>query len=298
MVWYNIKGFRSREGPVSLPATCLASDADVRVRGLPHIVRVAPVRRPVAGSIVLHALLLAAALVLTRHYTLPIPGEPTAIALVFQQPAPPAAPATTLPAPPPPAVEPQAPPPTAAPAPPPPATQPPDLEVPLPPPTVEAPSPPLPLPPPPAPAPPQPVRPASPPRPAPRPTPSPVPPHPTAAAPAPAQPASTAPSSATASAAQPALSPNWRGALAAWLETHKTYPEQARRRGEQGRGSVRFTVDRSGQVLDVAIVSSTGSSILDDAIERMLRGAHVPPFPANMDETEVTVTVQIRYALE
>jgi len=288
MVWYNIKGFRSREGPVSLPATCLALEADFRVRSLPHIIRRAPARRPIAGSIVLHALLLAAALVLTRQYTLPIPGEPTAIALVFQQPAPSTAPAATLPAPPPPAVEPQTPPPTAAPAPPPPATQPPAPDVPLPPPPVEAPPPPLP--------PPQPARHTSPLRAAPRPTPSPVPPRSTGAVPAPS--ARTAPPAATASAAQPALSPNWQGALAAWLETHKTYPEQARRRGEQGRGSVRFTVDRSGQVLDVAIVSSTGSSILDDAIERMLRGAHVPPFPANMDETQVTVTVQIRYALE
>ena len=61
---------------------------------------------------------------------------------------------------------------------------------------------------------------------------------------------------------------------------------------------MRFTVDRSGQVLDVAIVSSTGSPILDDAIQRMLRGAHVPPLPANMDETQITVTVQIRYGLE
>ena len=61
---------------------------------------------------------------------------------------------------------------------------------------------------------------------------------------------------------------------------------------------MRFTVDRSGQVLDVAIVSSTGSPILDNAIEHMLRGAHVPPLPASMEETQVTVTVQIRYALE
>jgi protein TonB len=127
---------------------------------------------------------------------------------------------------------------------------------------------------------------------------SPAPPRPAQAVPSPAPSTSPAPPAASAASAQPAISSNWQGELAAWLEAHKTYPDQARRRGEQGHGSVRFTVDHSGQVLDVAIVSSTGSSILDEAIERMLRGARVPPLPANMDETQVTVTVQIRYALE
>jgi TonB family protein len=73
---------------------------------------------------------------------------------------------------------------------------------------------------------------------------------------------------------------------------------EARRRGEQGRATVRFTVDRDGQVEDVSLLSSTGSTILDDAIERMLHGAHVPPFPQAMGQASVTVTVQIRYALE
>ena len=61
---------------------------------------------------------------------------------------------------------------------------------------------------------------------------------------------------------------------------------------------MRFTVDRGGQVLDVQLISGTGSTNLDDAVERMLRGAHLPPFPPEMDQGEVTVTVQIRYRLE
>ena len=71
-----------------------------------------------------------------------------------------------------------------------------------------------------------------------------------------------------------------RASLAAWLAAHKTYPEIARRRGEQGRAVVRFTVDRDGQVLDVQLVSGTGSTSLDDAVERMLHGAHLPAIPA------------------
>jgi protein TonB len=104
---------------------------------------------------------------------------------------------------------------------------------------------------------------------------------------------------AAAAAAPPApLSPGWQSALAAWLEAHKTYPEQARRRGDQGRAVVRFTVDRAGLVQDVEILTSSGSTVLDGAIDRMLSGAHVPPFPPGMTQADVTVTVQIRYALE
>ena len=292
MLWYNIKQFRSRTGPAPPAIACPPPRAAFRERALPDVTRRAPVHRPLAGSVVLHALLFVAALLLASDHTLPIAEEPAAFALVFQQSAPPAA-APAPPAPPPP-VEPQpAPAPTPTPQPPTPAPQPPVLpEAPTSPPPEEQ-QPPLPLPPPAPPPPPEPARRAPPPRPMVRPMPAAAPPR---SAPAPA--ANPAPPVAATTSAQPTISPNWQGALAAWLEAHKTYPERARRRGEQGRGSVRFTVDRSGQVLDVAIVSSTGSPILDDAIERMLRGAHVPALPANMDEAQVTVTVQIRYALE
>jgi len=73
---------------------------------------------------------------------------------------------------------------------------------------------------------------------------------------------------------------------------------EARRRREQGRATVRFTVDRDGQLQDVSILTSTGSAILDEAIDHMLHDAHVPPFPPAMGQTTVTVTVQIRYALQ
>ncbi|MBV9783984.1 MAG: energy transducer TonB [Acidisphaera sp.] len=85
----------------------------------------------------------------------------------------------------------------------------------------------------------------------------------------------------------------WRAALSAWLQAHKTYPQAARRNGEEGRAVVRFTVDRDGRVLDVELVGSSGSQSLDDAAQAMLRGAHLPP-PVR----QLTVTVPVRYRLE
>jgi TonB family protein len=74
-------------------------------------------------------------------------------------------------------------------------------------------------------------------------------------------------------AGAPILSGGYRAALAAWLKSHKHYPESARQRGEEGRAGLRFRVDRSGRVLDYAVVKSTGYADLDAAVEGMMRAA-------------------------
>lgn len=154
------------------------------------------------------------------------------------------------------------------------------------------------------PAPPTPPPPA-PPRPAPRTRPAqaprPVPPSASAAplaqslAPSPAPPPGQA---ATAAPAAVEASSGWRTALTNWLQSHKTYPDQARRRAEEGTAVVRFSVGRDGQVLAVTLVRSSGSTTLDEAAQGMFRGARMPPFTADMLQAETTVTVPIRYRLE
>jgi len=95
----------------------------------------------------------------------------------------------------------------------------------------------------------------------------------------------------------PAIDNAWRNALGQWLAAHKRYPEAARRRSEAGRAQVRFVVAREGRVTSVELLSGTGSSMLDDAVLAMLNGASLPPFPATMPQPEMSVTIQIRYAL-
>ena len=169
-----------------------------------------------------------------------------------------------------------------------------------PPPPPVAEPPPIPEVPPPPPAPPPPVVEAPPP---PRPQPKPVvrppprrpPPQPTQAPlqttmvppPVPPPPTPTG----------PVVSAGYRAALSSWLESHKRYPESARERGEEGRAVLRFRVDRSGRVLGYAIAQSTGHPDLDAAIDQIMRGASLPPFPADMAASEVEVSVAIRFAL-
>lgn len=95
----------------------------------------------------------------------------------------------------------------------------------------------------------------------------------------------------------PTISPDYRMALSNWLESHKRYPEVARQRGEQGSGVLRFRVDRTGHVLDYAVIHSTGYADLDNAIQEMMHGAVLPPFPPSMTEPEIEASVTIRFGL-
>ena len=115
----------------------------------------------------------------------------------------------------------------------------------------------------------------------------------TAALPPMPQPAAPPP----VAARSPTISAGYRGALSAWLESHKQYPQSARERGEQGRVVLRFRVARSGRVLDHAVAGTSGYPDLDASVDAMMRGAAMPPFPADMTAPEIEVTVTVRFAL-
>ena len=96
----------------------------------------------------------------------------------------------------------------------------------------------------------------------------------------------------------PVVSADYRALLSNWLESHKRYPDAARQRGEEGRAVLRFRVDRTGRLLDYAVVGSTGFADLDAAVESMMRGATLPPFPPSMTTPEIEVSVTIRFGLK
>jgi protein TonB len=114
------------------------------------------------------------------------------------------------------------------------------------------------------------------------------------AAPSPAPPSAATP----VAPAPPSVDPRWQAAVSGWLAARKTYPEEARRRGEQGRVAIRFTVDRSGRVVDAAIVTASGSTLLDDAALSLLRQATLPAFPPAMTQDRITITTTMRYTLQ
>jgi len=225
-------------------------------------------RLPLVGSIVAHGCAIALLIVLAARLPplpLPVPIATSGIEIILAPPEPPPPVAETPPPPEPP---------------PPPEAEPPPPEPP--PPAVEAEAP---LPPPPKPA----VKPPPPRRPTPRPARTQAPQQTAMVPPQPAPPPPTP--------TGPIVSAGYRAALSAWLESHKHYPESAREHGEEGRAVLRFRVDRSGRVLDYTLLQSTGHPDLDASLDQMMRGASMPPFPADMASSEVEVSVAIRFAL-
>ena len=95
----------------------------------------------------------------------------------------------------------------------------------------------------------------------------------------------------------PIADSSWQTDVFRWISSRKTYPDEALRRGEEGRVAIRFTVDRSGRVLEAAIVGSSGSALLDRAALALLRQASLPPFPAAMAQAPITITTALRYSL-
>lgn len=128
-------------------------------------------------------------------------------------------------------------------------------------------------------------------------------PDPVPALPLPPAPSYPSPQTAAVPVPRPApvpaaiVSGSYRGMLSAWFERHKRYPESARARGEEGRVGLTFRVARSGQVLNFSITSGSGYPELDAAVQAMMRGATLPPFPADMSADDVQVTVSIRFGL-
>jgi periplasmic protein TonB len=90
----------------------------------------------------------------------------------------------------------------------------------------------------------------------------------------------------------------WRSALAAWVRSRRRYPDEARGQGAEGQVAVRFTVARDGKVLDAQIVRGSGWDVLDQTALTMFRGAHAPPFPAEMTQPKVTTATSIRFRLD
>jgi protein TonB len=78
------------------------------------------------------------------------------------------------------------------------------------------------------------------------------------------------------------------------IESKKRYPEEAKRRGEEGTVVVSFTIDESGNPVNVRLASSSGSSSIDNETLRLIRSLKFPPPP---DGKPVNLRVEVEYQL-
>lgn len=86
--------------------------------------------------------------------------------------------------------------------------------------------------------------------------------------------------------------------VSAHLNRRKVYPAAARQARQQGVVTVRFTVDRHGNVSGVSIKRSSGHELLDNAtLELLQRVAPLPRMPSSMQRNSVTLSLPIDYSL-
>jgi protein TonB len=82
------------------------------------------------------------------------------------------------------------------------------------------------------------------------------------------------------------------------IEDKWTYPEEAARRGESGRGELRFVLRKDGSVRTVEIVNSSGVRILDRYIENAIRMAQpFPPIPMSITDDVLPISINFNYVL-
>ncbi len=139
----------------------------------------------------------------------------------------------------------------------------------------------------------------------------PKPTRPATAAPQPATPAApkppiAAPQPPAATSSAPAVDP---GVKRRYLErlrrtiaqlAQDSYPYRARRRGQQGTVTLRFTIHANGRITHLSLAATSGFHLLDEAAlavidEGMQR--HFEPFPDTLRLPRLEVTIPIRYRL-
>lgn len=115
------------------------------------------------------------------------------------------------------------------------------------------------------------------------------------------EPAQTQSSSASASAADTRnIKADYLIKLAIWLDRHKRYPAIARRRGQEGEISVRFSINAAGELLSHQLISPSAHTSLNMAVIKMLQNASpMPTVPAELQNGKSTFdyTIPVHFKL-
>ncbi len=96
----------------------------------------------------------------------------------------------------------------------------------------------------------------------------------------------------------PRIEASWQTSSVRQLQRFKRYPSGAQSRNEQGVVLLSFSLDRTGHVLAHSIARSSGYADLDNEVMAMIKRAEpLPPFPADMPQARLDLTVPIRFSL-
>ncbi|MBO1324468.1 TonB family protein [Acetobacter sp. TBRC 12305] len=90
----------------------------------------------------------------------------------------------------------------------------------------------------------------------------------------------------------------WQARLLGRLEVFRQYPNAARAEQAEGTAFVRFSMDRKGHVLEVALAQTSGNALLDSETLALVRRAEpLPEPPDSIGGDPVTLTVPVEFYL-
>jgi periplasmic protein TonB len=99
-------------------------------------------------------------------------------------------------------------------------------------------------------------------------------------------------------ASAPHIDPSWQSLLIKHIQHFKRYPQTARDRNEQGVVVLAVSLDRDGHLLSRRIVSGSGFADLDAEVLALVERAQpMPAFPPSMRESQLDLTMPIRFSL-
>ncbi|TVO75823.1 energy transducer TonB [Sedimenticola selenatireducens] len=96
----------------------------------------------------------------------------------------------------------------------------------------------------------------------------------------------------------PAIEQTYTQALAEAIERNKHYPLRARKKGQQGEVTVRFTILKDGSISQVQISSSSHFSVLDRAASKAVESlSRFRPIPDQLKRDRWDFQVPVRFAV-
>jgi protein TonB len=86
--------------------------------------------------------------------------------------------------------------------------------------------------------------------------------------------------------------------LSRLLASQQEYPRLAAMRGWEGEVRLRLKVARKGNLLSLQVDRSSGHEILDQHALQLVDQVRLPPFPDELEGSEIQITVPVNYKLK